>query len=155
MSPYFRAFSAVLLFAIAGFAAGNAFAATVDVSWTFDNSATATCADGAKASDFCPLQNFALEERSGQSGSWTRRSAAIGPSVRTFSVLNILPGERCFRMFALTGGGVESAGSNVACVTVPFSPPKGFTITIQIAVSVQANNEIQISTPTVAVAKVE
>jgi hypothetical protein len=130
--------------------ASTSIAANVDVSWTFDNSATAVCADGAKASDYCPLQNFALEERAGQTGSWTRRTATIAPSLRTFSVLNVLPGERCFRMFALTGGGVESAASNISCVTVPFSPPKGFTITIKIAVEVgaQAGN-VELATPIV------
>jgi hypothetical protein len=130
MSPYFRVFAAVLLFAIAGFAAGNAFAADVRLNWT----APAACADGSPISA-CAVTGYEIQRAPAASEPFV---VVRGVGVTTTATLTaVAPGTHCYRLRANSAAGFGEP-SNVACVTVEAPKPGAPTnVTVTVTVTVQ------------------
>lgn len=115
----------------------SANAASVTLNWTFDNSATATCAESTAtnplpAATYCPLSNFQVQEL--VNGIWTTKTVSIAPSLRTITYPNVAPGVKTYRVVA-NSSGTLSAPSNEASITVPSGSPKSPAITVTISVA--------------------
>lgn len=123
----------------------SASAATFNITWTFDNSPTATCADGMPAAVNCPLQGFQINSSTELNGTYTLVEP-VGPAARSYQLLNVAAGTtRCIMLKAYTGTApnwVQSAESNRVCATAGFSPPKAPQgLTVEVAVRVSFNSE--------------
>ncbi len=118
-------FIAILLLAFAGLAnAGN-----VTLTWTFDSSATATCADGTPATG-CPVDSFQIQEKI--NNVWTARPNVSG-TLRNTTIANVSAGVHTYRILA-SSNGTLSAPSNEAAITVAPSAPKAPVITVTVAI---------------------
>lgn len=116
----------VLLFAFAGLAqAGN-----VTLTWTFDSSSSATCADGSPVAGNCPVDSFQVQERI--NNIWTAKSPNLSGAVRNHTYTNVSAGQHCYRILA-SSNGTLSVPSNESCITVSPSAPKAPVITVTIA----------------------
>jgi len=116
----------VLLFAFAEVAsAGN-----VTLTWVFDTSATATCADGSPATG-CPVDSFQVQERI--NSIWTAKTPNISGASRNTTYTNVSAGQHCYRILA-SSSGTLSVPSNEACITVAPSAPKAPVITVTVAI---------------------
>jgi hypothetical protein len=142
MSP--RVYSTVLvtvilsLFALVFLYTKPANAGTVDITWTYDTSPTATCVDGVSlAADHCPVTHFKPWQGTALTGTFTPRAESIPVAERTVKLTNVLPGNRCFSMVAYTAS-TNSIESGRVCTVVPSLPPKapaGMTIRVVVEVS--------------------
>jgi hypothetical protein len=116
----------------------SANAASVTLNWTFDTSATATCAESTTANPlpaatYCPLSNFQVQEL--VNGIWTTKTASVAAVLRTITYPNVAPGVKTYRVIA-NSNGTLSAPSNEGSVTVPSGSPKSPAITVTISVAV-------------------
>lgn len=117
-----------LILFLAAFAAS---AGNVSMSWTFDTSATATCADGSPAAANCPVTSFVIQQE--VNSIWTALTPSLSPTLRTHTLQNVSGGRKCYRMVA-NANGTLSVPSNAVCVDVPASAPKAPLITISVAI---------------------
>ncbi len=116
----------------------SANAASVTLNWTFDSSATATCAESTTANPlpaatYCPLSNFQIQEL--VNGIWTTKTVSVASSLRTITYPNVAPGPKSYRVVA-NSNGTLSAPSNEANITVPSASPKSPAVTVTISVAV-------------------
>lgn len=105
-------------------------AGNVAMSWTFDTSATATCADGTPATG-CAVTSFVLQQE--VNTVWTALTPSLSPTLRSHTLQNVPGGRKCYRMVA-NANGTLSVPSNAVCVDVPASAPKAPLITISVAI---------------------
>lgn len=115
----------------------SANAASVTLNWTFDNSATAVCAESTAANPlpattYCPLSNFQVQEL--VNGIWTTKTLGVASSLRTITYPNVAPGVKTYRVLA-NSNGTLSAPSTEASITVPSASPKAPAITVTISVA--------------------
>jgi len=108
-----------------------AYAGNVTLTWTFDSSASATCADGSPAAQNCPTDSFRIEQQI--NNVWTAKTPNVSGAVRNHTYANISPGRQCFRIRA-SSNGTLSEPSNESCVDVAPSAPKAPIITVTVAV---------------------
>lgn len=109
-----------------------ALATDAVINWTFDSSATATCANGQPAATHCPLTAFQVQEL--VDGNWVAKSPSIGPALRTVTYSNVVPGRRCYRVLAVSGDKLSDP-STEGCTTVPYANPRAPTITVTVTVT--------------------
>lgn len=109
----------------------TASAGNVSFSWTFDTSATATCADGSPAATNCPVTSFVLQQEI--NSVWTALTPSLSPTLRAHTLQNVPGGRKCYRMVS-NANGTLSVPSNAVCVDVPASSPKAPLITISVAI---------------------
>lgn len=107
-----------------------ALAGNVSFSWTFDTSATATCADGSPATG-CPVTSFVIQQEI--NSVWTALTPSLSPTLRSHTYQNVSGGRKCYRMVA-NANGTLSVPSNAVCVDVPAAAPKAPNITISVAI---------------------
>jgi hypothetical protein len=108
--------TAALLFA------SVSYAATVKFAWTFDTSATATCADGKTPASACTATGFEIQEKDAN-GIWVVKEG-VAATVRSRDYSGIANGvTKCYRV-RVNAGGTYSEPSAEACVPVPFAQPK-------------------------------
>lgn len=95
---------------------------TVKVAWTFDTSATATCADGKTPATACAVTGFEIQEKD-KNDIWVVKTG-LAADKRSYDVAGVPLGEvRCYRI-RVNAGGTFSEPSPEACVTVPLLQPK-------------------------------
>jgi hypothetical protein len=116
---------ALLIFSFAA-NAGN-----VTITWTFDSTSAATCADGSPAAANCPVDSFRVEQQ--VNSIWTAKSPNLSGAVRNHTYANISAGRQCFRIRA-SSNGTLSDPSNEVCVDVAPTAPKAPIITVTVAV---------------------
>lgn len=108
----------LLLFPSLSFAATG----TVKIAWTFDTSATATCADGKSPTTACAVTGFEIQEKD-KNGIWVVKGGTAADK-RAFEVAGVPLGEvRCYRI-RTNAANTFSDPSAEACVTVPMLQPK-------------------------------
>jgi hypothetical protein len=102
--------------------AAQAATGTIKLVWTFDTSATATCADGKTPTSACTPTGFEVQEKD-KNGIWVVKSG-VASDKRTFDVTGVTLGEvRCYRL-RVNAAGTYSDPSPETCVTVPMLQPK-------------------------------
>lgn len=113
----------------------SAFPADVSITWQFDDSPTAVCADGASpAATQCPVTGFEIQQKGSLGGIWAAKPE-VGPTIRTKVLTNINPGRQCFRM-RTNSNGTYSTETPETCITIPSMNPKSpNTITVVVAVT--------------------
>lgn len=142
MSKFFRSYIpliGLLLLILLIAVISKASATDVNLTWTFDSSLTATCADGVSlASINCPATGFEAQLLTSTPPAvdvWSV-SATIPSALRTFRLTNIAPGNRCFRLRTQSNTVFSDPGSKV-CADIKFLPPKapqGMVITVIVTV---------------------
>lgn len=120
-----------VLFALLLAFAGLANAGNVTLTWTFDSSSSATCADGSPAATNCPVDSFQVQEL--VNNIWTAKSPNVSGASRNVTYTNVSAGVHTYRVLA-SSSGTLSVPSNQASITVAPSAPKAPVITVTVAV---------------------
>lgn len=108
-----------------------ALAGNVTLSWTHDNSPSATCADGSPAAANCAVTGFEVQELI--NSVWTAKPQGLSPTLRSYTYQNVTGGRHCYRMRAVASG-TYSGPSEEVCIDVPPSAPKSPIITVTVAI---------------------
>lgn len=110
------------------FLCSQAFAGTVNVTWT----APTSCSDNSALTN-CPTTGYEIWMGTSLTGTgYVKRAEAPAATATTIQLLNIAAGSRCFFMKTISSVGV-SAESNRLCVTVPAPLPDAPVISITVA----------------------